>query len=82
MTAWRDIRRRPIPNHQKPKTRKTPGELPKQETGKIETLPPAETAYSRIVKFIILNKNQNLNPNMIDDEERPEWDWLKKKTKS
>jgi len=40
----------------------------------------AEIAYSRIVKFIIRNKNQNLKPIMIDDdEERPEWDWLKKK---
>tara|TARA_B100001179_G_scaffold145112_1_gene104973 strand:+ start:221 stop:382 length:162 start_codon:yes stop_codon:yes gene_type:complete len=53
MTAWRDTRIRPIPNHQKAKPRKTPGEHRKPETGKIETLDLAETAYSRIVKFII-----------------------------
>jgi hypothetical protein len=56
MTAWSDIRRRLIPNHQKAKTRKTLGELLKQETGKTETLALAEISYSRIVKFITRNK--------------------------
>ena len=60
MIAWSDIRRRLTQNHQKRKTRKTPGEHRKPETGKIETLDLAETAYSRIVKFITRNKNQNL----------------------
>ena len=53
MIAWSDIRRRLTQNHQKRKTRKTPGEHRKPETGKIETLALAEIAYSRIVKFII-----------------------------
>jgi len=60
MTALNGIRRRPIPNHQKAKTRKTPGEVSKLKTGKTEMLALAEISYSRIVKFIIRNKNQNL----------------------
>jgi hypothetical protein len=36
------------------------------------------------VRFIIGSKNQNLFEAVMidDDEERPEWDWLKKKSKS
>ena len=65
------MRKKLIPSHQKAKSRKTPGEPSKRKIRKIEMLALLEITYSRIVTIML-----------DDDEERPEWDWLKKKTKS